>query len=253
MSGMRYWRVTGAKMDLADKKEYEPDKTEAQLDMHAYHFSDVIYQTLAKYRDETNKEGVLVAPFDTELFGHWWFEGPYFLEKVMRKILDAKQIRLTTASEEFDRQQPSKVISIPEGSWGEGGHHYIWLNKLTDWTWKHIYEDEVRFNNIVKKYSDSDDEKLKSILSQAARELLLLQSSDWQFLITTISASEYASTRLVNHHTDFNRLLDLAEKYFSEKSLPVEDWNYFEEVVKRDPLFTEINLNWWKDVEFPAI
>lgn len=171
----------------------------------------------------------------------------------MKKILDAGQIRLTTAAEEFERQNPTRVIGIPEGSWGEGGHHYIWLNKETEWTWKHIYPDEIRMQEFAGKYGDKNDLKLKEILIQAARELLLLQSSDWQFLISTISAKEYASTRLANHHSDFNKLLDLAEKYDSSKSLPEEDWNYIDEVSKRDCLFKDIDINWWKEVQYPAI
>ena len=253
MSGLRYWRVTGAKIDLAEKKEYNPELTDAQVESHAHHFTSLIYDTLNNYKKNSNRNGIVVAPFDTELFGHWWFEGTKFLKLVMKNILDSETIKLTNAKEALEEMNPSQVISLPEGSWGEGGHHYIWLNKNTDWTWKHIYDDEVRLQNSIRRYHNINNPQLIDILKQAARESLLLQSSDWQFLISTISAKEYAETRLTNHHEVFNKLLDLADKFAAYGSLSDEEWNYYNEKCSQDCLFSSIDLNWWRDVEFPAI
>ena len=252
MSGLRYWRVTGAKIDLAEKKEYNPEITDKQIELHAYHFTSLIYETLSKYHNDKGKEGIVVAPFDTELFGHWWFEGPRFLKQVIKNILNSNSIKLTNAKEAYEEIRPSLVISIPEGSWGEGGHHYIWLNKNTEWTWKHIYYDELRFIDSVRRYINLNNPQLHGILKQAARELLLIQASDWQFLISTISAKEYAETRLTLHHEQLNKLLDLADKFSAFGSLENEEWEYINEVNKKDCLFSTIDLNWWKEIEFPA-
>ena len=252
MSGLRYWRVTGAKIDLAEKKEYNPEITDKQIELHAYHFTSLIYETLSKYHNDKGKEGIVVAPFDTELFGHWWFEGPRFLKQVIKNILNSNSIKLTNAKEAYEEIKPSLVISIPEGSWGEGGHHYIWLNKNTEWTWKHIYYDELRFIDSVRRYINLNNPQLHGILKQAARELLLIQASDWQFLISTISAKEYAETRLTLHHEQLNKLLDLADKFSAFGSLENEEWEYINEVNKKDCLFSTIDLNWWKEIEFPA-
>jgi 1,4-alpha-glucan branching enzyme len=253
MSGLRYWRVTGAKIDLAEKKEYDPAVTDRQIELHAHHFTTLIYDTLNKYYKDTKRNGIVVAPFDTELFGHWWFEGPRFLKQVLKNLLDSDGVKLTNAKEALEEMNPQHVISIPEGSWGEGGHHYIWLNKNTDWTWKHIYEDEVRMQTSVKRYINLNNKQLHDILKQAARELLLLQASDWQFLISTISAKEYAETRLTNHDKIFNKLLDFADKFAAYGSISAEDWNYFEETSKQDCLFPSLDLNWWKQVDYPAL
>ncbi len=253
MSGLRYWRVTGAKIDLAEKKEYDPEVTQAQVVSHAHHFASLIHDTLSDYKNATGKSGIVVAPFDTELFGHWWFEGPRFLKHVLKNLLDSEDIKLTNAKESLEEINPTQVISIPEGSWGEGGHHYIWLNKHTDWTWKHIYDDELRMQESVKRYININSPELHKIMKQAARELLLLQASDWQFLISTISAKEYAETRLTNHHEEFNKLMDMVDRYAAYGSLTENDLNYFEEISKKDSLFGELDLNWWKEVDFPAI
>lgn len=250
--GHRYWRVTSPKADLADKQEYEPERVEECLEENSSHFALLVESILKEYFEEKGKHGVLTAPFDTELFGHWWFEGPRFLKKTMIKMLESDQVLLSTASEELDRQKPVRVISIPEGSWGEGGYHYIWLNKDTEWTWKHIYPDEVRMQGLAREFGHTTDERLKKILEQTARELLLLQASDWQFLISTFAARDYAELRLVNHHSDFTRLAGIAEIYGRTGMLSDEDWSYVEECNRRDSLFKEIDLNWWREVEFPA-
>jgi len=253
MSGLRYWRVTGAKIDLAEKKEYNPDVTDKQIEGHAHHFTNMIYDTLLEYKNSSGKEGIVVAPFDTELFGHWWFEGPRFLKQVLKNLCESDTIKLTNGKEALEEMNPSRVISIPEGSWGEGGHHYIWLNKQTEWTWKHIYKDEIRMQETVKRYIDLNNEYLHKILKQAARELLLLQASDWQFLISTISAKEYAETRITNHHEEFNKLLDLADKLAAFGELNEQDQSYVDEISSKDCLFSTLDLNWWKEVDFPAI
>jgi 1,4-alpha-glucan branching enzyme len=250
MSGLRYWRVTGAKVDLAEKQEYDVLPTEKQVELHAHHFSSLIYDILNNYYQQTGKPGIVAAPFDTELFGHWWFEGVNFLKHVLKNILKSNTIELTNANEALESLTPEKIISIPEGSWGEGGHHYIWLNDNTDWTWKHIYDDEHRMYEIANKYADSEDPELNKILNQAARELLFLQASDWQFLISTISAKEYSANRFVTHHNMFNKLLDLADQYHKTKELSSEDWNIINESIEQDHIFEIIDLNWWKKLEF---
>lgn len=252
MSGLRYWRVTGSKIDLAEKQVYDVLPTEKQVELHAHHFTTLIYNILDNYHNKTENIGMLTAPFDTELFGHWWFEGVNFLKQVLKNVLKSGVIELTTASEALESLKPTKVISIPEGSWGEGGEHYVWLNDKTEWTWKHIYDDENRMYEVVNKYADSTDPNLNKILKQAARELLLLQASDWQFLISTISAKEYSATRFVNHHNMFNKLCDFANQYNESKNLSNEDWNIINEIIEINRIFEIIDLNWWKKLDYPV-
>jgi 1,4-alpha-glucan branching enzyme len=248
--GHRYWRVTSAKADLADKMEYERQKVEARLEENADHFVGLVQTILAEHFEATGHRGVLTAPFDAELFGHWWFEGPGFLKRIIKKVGEMGEVRLTTAFEAFDQQAPSRVIALPEGSWGEGGHHYIWLNKETEWTWKHIYEAEPRMQRIARKFAKTKNPRLKKILEQLARELLLLQASDWQFLISAVAAKDYAEVRFANHYSDFTRLADIAERFGKSDMLSKKDWNFVEETFQRDSLFTDLDLNWWAQVEY---
>ncbi len=246
LSGHRYWRVTDSRADLAMKKEYEPERAEERLEENATHFVELVQATLQNHLVTTGARGILTAPFDSELFGHWWFEGPRFLKKVLMKLEQSSTLLLTNAAEELDHRRPTKVIALPEGSWGEGGHHYIWLNPDTEWTWQHIYEDERRMNQLARQCADIHDEKLKAVLQQAARELLLLQASDWQFLISTLSARQYAQIRFANHHNDFSRLASTTEKFLATGKIEDEDWNHAEDCHERDSLFPAIDPLWWR-------
>lgn len=248
--GHRYWRVTSAKTDLADKLEYEREKVNARLEENSDHFVHLVRTVLLEHFKSTGERGVLTAPFDAELFGHWWFEGPEFLKNVIQKIGEMDDLEITTASEAFDQYVPSRTIALPEGSWGEGGHHYIWLNKETEWTWKHIYEAERRMRTIARKYAGTKNVRLKKILEQLARELLLLQASDWQFLISTVSAKDYAEMRFANHHGDFNRLAEIAERLGKTGLITKQDWNFVEDTHERDSLFQELDLKWWAELEY---
>jgi len=250
--GHRYWKITSAKSDLADKMEYYPPDADRMVPENATHFKGLVKRLLVEYYQKTKQKGIVCAPYDSELFGHWWFEGTKFLKLVLENIADDPEIELTTCSKFLDESKPSKVISIPEGSWGEGGYHYIWLNKWTEWTWKHIYEDELWMQTLAEKFKETGDENLNKILKQLARELLLMEASDWQFLISTWSARDYAELRLSEHHNNFVRLASMAEKYARGEKLDEGEWTFLGDCEKRDKVFPELKLRWWANVEYPA-
>ena len=94
---------------------------------------------------------ILCAPFDAELFGHWWFEGQEFLKNLALNLSQpGSQIQLITAGEYLDRFPPSGFLSLPEGSWGKNGTHEVWLNHSTEWTWKNIYPSELAVQRIIE-------------------------------------------------------------------------------------------------------
>jgi len=250
--GHRYWKVTSAKSDLADKLEYDPKTAFGRIPENAVHFTGLIQDILNAHNKTTNRHGILCAPFDAELFGHWWFEGVQFLGEVMRHIHKTPDVELTTCGQYLSMNRPTEVISIPEGSWGEGGYHYIWLNEWTDWTWKHIYSDEAKMSELARKYKDNPDDKLQDILKQTARELMLEVASDWQFLISTWAARDYAEMRLAEHHEAFKKLAEMAEKYGSGDQLDDSEWTYLGDIKKQDDIFPDIKIEWFANVEFPA-
>jgi len=249
--GHRYWRVTSAKSDLADKQEYVPEKAHERYEENASHFVELIKTILSEHHRDWNGPGILVAPYDAELFGHWWFEGTQFLKRVLQRLSRDSQVQLTLASEALDLKKPAEVVSLPEGSWGEGGYHYIWLNEDTIWTWKHIYEDEHRFHQFLNQTPYRGHSSLEDILKQAARELLLLEASDWQFLISTWSARDYAEMRVTEHHHNFNRLLDIADRFQKTGKMEEGDRQFLEDCQKRDALFPDLELEWFQKLDYP--
>jgi len=249
--GHRYWRVTSAKTDLADKLEYEPDKVNARVRENANHFHKMVKGILANYGQRSGNPGIICAPFDAELFGHWWFEGPQWLYQVLKLMGEDRQIELATCGDYLDQAKPFKVVSLPEGSWGKGGYHYIWLNEWTQWTWKHIYEDERKMKELAQRFGETKDDNLSKILKQLARELMLLESSDWQFLISTWSARDYAELRLSEHHQNFLRLADMAERYGEGRWVDPGEWNFLGACEERDRLFPDIKVEWYREVEYP--
>jgi 1,4-alpha-glucan branching enzyme len=250
-SMLRYWRVTDTKADMMYKSLYHPDWTWKKIDLQTNHFIHNLENSVNYYHNLTNKFATLVTPFDTELFGHWWFEGPEFLRSLIRGIHNSPWVNMVKASEQLDIINPQEVISLPEGSWGENNNHDVWMNEENKWTWENIYNDENCFNHLISNVNISElDVLAKRLLTQALRELMLLHSSDWQFLIHTKSAKDYAEQRFFFHHSDFNRLCELTKKYLGTKSLTEDEILYLEEIEERDFIFPELQLSWWKDLNF---
>lgn len=253
--GLRYWAVTSAKSDLGDKVEYNRQSALSRIPENADHFSGKVNDLLKDYYDKENKSGILVAPYDAELFGHWWFEGPLFLKQVLKNIANNSDIETTFLSDYLHQTKPSRVISIPEGSWGEGNHHYIWLNDQNSWTWDKIYESELKMHELAKAWESQPEKQnaeLEKILKQMERSLLLMSASDWQFLISTKAAKDYAELRLTNHYEDFKKLCNFANKKFDGDMLTDSDKAFLAEVAERDSLFPEVEIGWFASVDYPA-
>ncbi len=246
--GHRYWRVTRAKSDLAEKEIYVPEKALERLAPHADHFTGLCAEALNNHYANRKTPGILCSPYDAELFGHWWFEGPLWLEAVIRSA-HRKGLSMSTVSDHLDANPPARIVTLPEGSWGQGGYHYIWLNEWTDWTWKHIYECEPEMVALAKSHANTSDPLLQRILKQAARETLLLQASDWQFLISTWSARDYAEIRFTFHVEAFRSLAKMARRRIAGESLSPEDERLLERLEKQDSLFADVDAGWWAGQE----
>ncbi len=203
--GLKFWRVTDPAVDLGGKQRYDPNGARARAREHALNYVAVLRDIAAA---EGASGGELIAvPFDTELFGHWWFEGIDFLTDVYRAFGDtaAPFPRPTTAFEHFDRNPPAAAVELAEGSWGANGDFSKWLNPGTEWTWIRLWRAEDRFWNVVDQSLGDPD--AAEVLAQAARELLLAQSSDWQFIISSATAADYASKRFTEHLDNLERLV----------------------------------------------
>jgi 1,4-alpha-glucan branching enzyme len=238
--GLRFWRITDSSGDLGKKIVYDPALAADKVRGHAAHFVELVADTL----EHASADGpaVVCSPYDAELFGHWWFEGPQWLEQVARRMAAAGIARMTLG-EVTDTMAPAATLALPEGSWGEGGDHRVWLNRETEWTWDRVYsaEDELSQHLLRAPAGDGD---LKRVLAQAARELLLLEASDWQFLITTQAARDYAERRVAEHYADFKRLSEMARELEGGGALSPESAETLRRLEREDFIFQHLDPAW---------
>jgi predicted glycosyl hydrolase (DUF1957 family) len=190
------------------------------------------------------KGGMVCSPYDAELFGHWWFEGPLWLEHVVREM-SRNGVRPMTLGEALQVVPPQGPLQLPEGSWGEGGDHRVWLNRDTEWTWDRVYSAEREWVDHLKA-GDGGDAELKRVISQASRELMLLQASDWQFLITTGAARDYAERRVAEHYAGFKRLSEMAHTLRQGQPLSIEAADTLRRLEREDFVFPNLDPSWAK-------
>jgi len=225
--GMRYWRITAGDADLGNKLPYDPERIRERLEENAGHFVDSLRETL-----KDREGGVVVALYDTELFGHWWFEGPEWLYLVLKKLHQA-EVEPQTASRCLEALQPHSLISLPEGSWGTGGFHWIWLNDGTAWIWEKIYAIEKQ----AMKFKSFPPAKDSRILKQFIREKFLLESSDWPFLISTWTARDYSENRAAEHYERARTLVEWVQR---DGPLSPAETRLLETWEEEDKLFSEV-------------
>jgi 1,4-alpha-glucan branching enzyme len=244
--GHRYWRVTHPEADLGDKQVYQPEHAAARAQEHAAHFVSLLERTLGEARAPGAGTPVVCAMFDTELFGHWWFEGPRFVAEVIDRCAASDAITPLSAGAMLEREPPRERVALIEGSWGDGGGHDVWLNSGTAWIWPDVHAAELRFASLVAAAGASHaargaDPLLERLLAQAGRELLLLEASDWPFLITTASAEDYARRRIDGHREAFARLAALAERRAAGGALADGDAAFLAECERRDAPFPDFD------------
>ena len=237
-SGLQYWRVTGPNVDLGAKEPYHPDVALKKVKEHAGHFLWRLERTV---EDAGVENPVIVTPFDTELFGHWWWEGVDFIKELLIRINSSNIVKTITPSKYLASFPPNESIEIPESSWGVGGGHEVWYNENTRWMWEKIYEVEDKMD---KTFSNRDFSGWQErIADQIIREFLLLTSSDWEFLIYTRSAGDYGEKRFNEHLTNIKLLIDLLDK----PVLSGEDKDFVTGLEKLHSLFPNRRLwSFWR-------
>src|SRR3984893_12321087 len=229
-SGVKYHRITGQSVE---KDLYDRDAAEKAADGHATHFLEQRRRQLQAL-GALNFDPIVVVPFDAELFGHWWFEGPRFLELFIRKTAN-EDFRLTTPSEFLADHPTQQTIEPATSTWGDKGHLEVWLSPSNSWIYPHLHAAARRMTEVARTHANDAMPFADRVLKQLARELLLAQSSDWAFLMKTGTAKEYATKRTIDHLVRFNRLHDqFAANDVDEEFLRDCEW--------RDNLFP--NVNW---------
>lgn len=235
-TGIKYHRITGR---VHDKDLYNRGWAMGAADANAGNFLHSRQEQIAHLCDNMTMDPIVVSPFDAELFGHWWFEGPEFLNLFIRKaVYDQETFKLTTPGR-YLTEHPTLQLVVPSASsWGHKGYWEVWLDECNHWIYPHLHTAAKRMIQLARRFKDSEDPLIDRAMKQLARELLLAQSSDWAFLMKTGTARSYATKRTKDHILRFTRLYDqiyaedidqafLKNCEWRDNLFPDLDWRYY--------------------------
>jgi len=206
-TGFKYYRVTGP----GDHKlPYDPAAAGERIDAHASDFATRSRRNIAARGKRASLAPLIVSPYDAELFGHWWFEGPQWLEAVVRRFAEQSEIvALTTPSAYLADNRSLQAATPSASSWGDGGYNAFWLNPGNDWIYPLLHDAARRMNALARQHGDALPDSLTGrALQQAGRSLLLAQASDWPFIMKAQTAEDYAQRRIRDHLARFDYLED---------------------------------------------
>ena len=233
-TGIKYHRITGK---TGEKDYYNLQWAKDSAEMQAGHFMNSRIQQIHDVAPYMNKPPIILCPYDAELYGHWWYEGPYWLYILFKKIYyDQDEFALITPGEYIDKY-PSIQVSTPcRSSWGANGYSEVWLNPTNDYVHRHLHVVGNRMVELANLYANETDKIKIAALNQCARELLLAQSSDWLFIITNGTMVDYAKKRIKDHIGRFNKL-------YEQIKTDTIDTAYLKQIQEIDCIFSEINYD----------
>lgn len=232
-TGLKYFRITGQ----GDEKEpYRPDLANVKAAEDAQNFVNNRRIQFKQLAGQMDRKPMVVAPYDAELFGHWWYEGPLWLEHLCRKIDSGQDtVKMSTPAAYLGEYVDNQVVDLAASSWGEGGYNQVWLNPSNDWIYRHMHRAETALVDLADLNPGAEG-SVRRALNQAARELVLAQSSDWAFIIKTGTAVQYAIQRISDHISRFN----LLTSRIGEGRLDEAELADFE---REDNIFPEVDYN----------
>ncbi|MBR3720470.1 MAG: DUF1957 domain-containing protein [Clostridia bacterium] len=232
-TGIKYYRITGK---TENKDYYNIQWAKDSAEKQAGHFFDCRTKQIDFASKYTQNPPIILCPYDAELYGHWWYEGPYWLYVLFKKIYyDKSNFELITPSEYIDKFPVMQECSPCRSSWGAHGYSEVWLNGSNDYAHKHLHHLGEKMVELAHAfYNESDPLKIR-VLNQCAREVLLAQSSDWLFIITNGTMVDYAKKRIKDHVGRFN-------KFYDELMNNAIDEAFLGYVEKQDCVFEDIDF-----------
>jgi 1,4-alpha-glucan branching enzyme len=241
-TGVKYHRITGSE----HKAFYERASALQAVQAHAEHFFQARQQQLQQAAAAMDRPPLLVCPYDAELFGHWWYEGPEFLDAFVRRVCASPGVFELATPAEYLRKNPTHQVAAPAASsWGEEGYWRVWLNEENAWVYPHLRAAQERMSQLVNPLAGqlpalpaSRRALRHRALKQAGRELLLAQASDWPFILRTATSPGYARQRIKDHLLQFGRLhQQITQGTIDETTLTALE--------ERDNLFPDLNYRYW--------
>jgi 1,4-alpha-glucan branching enzyme len=234
-TGIKYHKITGGS---GEKEIYNRAEALSAAAGHARHFLHARIEQTRAARRVMDRPPFILSPYDGELFGHWWYEGPEFLDYFFRQAtFDQDVIKLTTPAEYLKHHNTHQIARPSSSSWGEEGYWKVWLNETNAWIYPHLDIAQQRMTELARTYQNPSP-LAERALKQAARELLLAQSSDWPFIMRTGTSPDYAKQRVKDHLLRFIALHD-------QLSSTSVDEPWLTNLEQLDNIFPEINYRYW--------
>ena len=233
-TGIKYYRITG---DTYDKDYYDLQWAKDSAEKQAGHFLDCRTKQIENLASYMDKPPIILCPYDAELYGHWWYEGPYWLYILFKKIYyDECNFKLITPSEYIDRYPEIQLSTPCRSSWGANGYSEVWLNQTNDYVHRHLHKAGDRMCELANMFPNEENDLIKRALNQAARELLLAQTSCWLFIITNGTMDDYARKRIKDHIGRFTKL------YYQIKDAQIDE-EFLKDIEEKDDIFKDIDYN----------
>ena len=235
-TGIKYFRITDK--GGGEKKPYDFEMARKKAAIHAEDFYEKRLAQIGHLQNLMDRAPLVVSPYDAELFGHWWFEGPHFLEALLRVIGRRKAetgVSMITPSEYLERYKSNQVVELDMSTWGAAGYGSVWLNDKNHWIYRHLHKCADHMVTSASRFKNRASRLEERALNQMARELLLAQSSDWAFIINSGTMVEYAERRTKDH---INRFLKLYEDLMSGT---VEE-SFLNTIEYRDNIFPDLDF-----------
>ena len=231
-TGIKYYRITGKD---CPKDYYDPQWAMDTAEMQAGHFLDSRTAQIDQLASYMDTPPIITCPYDAELYGHWWYEGPYWLYILFKKIYyDDCNFKLITPGEYIDMYPEMQVSTPCRSSWGANGYSEVWLNNSNDYAHRHLHKAGDRMCELAWMFPNEGDTLKRQALNQCARELLMAQTSCWLFIITNGTMVEYAHKSIKDHIGRFTKL------YYQIKKDEI-DARYLLDVFDKDDIFPEID------------
>jgi len=233
MTGLKYFRITGKDVE---KQPYQPGVAAQRAHEHAGNFVFNRAEQVKHLAATMPVPPIVVAPYDAELYGHWWFEGPMFLEAVFRRLPEAGGVVAPITLRQYLDRHPACVQATPSASsWGAGGYGEVWVGHEAAWTWRHVHHATRYARWLVERHRGAEG-RCGQALDQLVRELLLLQSSDWPFILKTGTATRYAEARIRSHVHRLRHLGHMVEAGRVEGA----DAEWLDDVCRRDNFLAQL-------------
>lgn len=231
-TGIKYYRITGKN---CPKDYYNLQWAQDSVEKQAGHFFDSRQKQITDIAPYMHVPPIVLCPYDAELYGHWWYEGPDWLYILFKKIhYDKCNFELITPGEYIDKYPEIQMSTPCRSSWGANGYSEVWLNQTNDYAHRHLHKAGDRMVELAHLFPNEQNELKRFALNQCARELLLAQSSDWLFIITNGTMVDYAKKRIKDHIGRFTKL------YYQIKDDKI-DKNLLDEIYRKDKIFEDID------------